>query len=382
MTAAGIALIAGGLATLVGFRRALWAGGVRRRPLAVEPARPAELTAAPAAMAGGVGLRQRVRPAGAVPDLGAGISPGRGDDDPVDRFGLASIGLADDEPDGSAPEDEVVEVAEPAAEELANVTVNAPAIAAEERLARAVLARSYDTRPELAEAFEVAAEPAPAGQRHGDRVDDWVRPQYESDVPSGDYWTPILWTADAELDGSGYGWPVPVERLPEVPPPPGSAAEPAGEAEPTAVVLQWPPVQPSARIELPRKGGEVNGRPLTRAAQTPWDEVDRDGRDGWERAGGRARDDAGPGDREPQRQRRRAVALRRGRPDARRRVSAVTEYIPAIGDSTQMLPSLDGYSAGGPEAEPRARPRPRPRPNLPAEARSTVYVSRHAAEPS
>src|SRR3954468_22458922 len=51
MTAAGIALIAGGLATLIGFRRALWNGGGRRRqraPRAIEPRRHAALTAGPA----------------------------------------------------------------------------------------------------------------------------------------------------------------------------------------------------------------------------------------------------------------------------------------------------------------------------------------------
>jgi hypothetical protein len=52
--------------------------------------------------------------------------------------------------------------------------------------------------------------------------------------------------------------------------------------------------------------------------------------------------------------------------------TAATEYLPAVAESTQMLPSV--------EAEPRRRPRPRPNPH--AEARSTVYVSRHAAEPS
>ena len=52
-----------------------------------------------------------------------------------------------------------------------------------------------------------------------------------------------------------YGWPTPVERLPEVPPyPPASGFDvPAEvEAEPTRLVPQWPPARPDDRIELPR----------------------------------------------------------------------------------------------------------------------------------
>ena len=99
-------------------------------------------------------------------------------------------------------------------------------------------------------------------------------------------------------------------------------------------------------------------------------------------------DDEADDDAEPQRPRRRATTVRRaGRPEntdqqgrgragqTRRRVNAATEFIPAVTDSTQTLPPLDGLA----ERKGR-RPRPRPRPAAP-DARSTVYVSKHAADP-
>jgi hypothetical protein len=76
-----------------------------------------------------------------------------------------------------------------------------------------------------------------------------------------------------------------------------------------------------------------------------------------------------PPETEKQRPRRRGMMIRRGRK------AAATELIPAVADSTEVLPQVET----SPDPEPRRRPRPRPNP--PAEARSTVYVSRHAADP-
>ncbi len=112
------------------------------------------------------------------------------------------------------------------------------------------------------------------------------------------------------------------------------------------------------------------------------------------------RSDAAPPPEQPSRQR---VALPRG--ETRRRITASTETFPAANDVTQVVPAVpvvEGYATvdagqrdGRPEAvrsretdgPPRPRPRPRPRPGAqPGDdrqpARSTVYVSRHAAEPS
>jgi hypothetical protein len=552
MTAAGIALIAGGLATLIGFRRALWAGGGQRRPReprAIEAPRrrelPAGRPAAPALPAArqnraelpapDVGSveearaveadadmpaprsfrrgRRRARSgvlsgtASAVVVVEAGVPDDRGmpdDDESVDRFGLASIGLADDE-DGLAEEestpadhegslvhdedgpvdgdrlvdedglvhggsladehiagteddiagteddiafaeDDVVVIDgdiasaddedEPADERVrpadgegaeitgrdiddyrsvdeddaafsaeAGVEADAgpepcaarieddrgepdPAEPAHRRMARAVLARSLDVHPEVAAAAVDAADVfgGPAGDsRHADRVEGWVRPRYDRDIRSGDYWTPIPESDYAELDSSGYGWPVPVERLRAVPRDDERAAhtERAEDAEPTAVVPQWPPAKPSARIELPRTWSRTDAPSRRRLRDDDlindrsepidsWVQADRDGRDGWQRAS--AAKDRGdrqhPPDPEDRadRQARRSTALRR------RGGAAATEFIPVVGDSTQVMPPVTA------DGEPRRRPRPRPNPE--AEARSTVYVSRHAAEPS
>jgi hypothetical protein len=343
------------------------------------------------------------------------------------------------------------------------------------------------------------------GRGYGDRVDGWIRPQYadQPNSPAGDYWTPAPDSAYADLDSAGYGWPVPIERLPAVPwypPASGFDVDPIEEAEPTAVVPQWPPAQPSNRIELPRAWsatGPMNRRPLDSVTARRWAEADDDGRDGWRRnrgpeeggdgddprrnRGPQSDDDGddwrrnhGPegdgwrrnespadGDRrdrtdrpeadspEPgdqpgengddgdaralwpgeeqaiwvgderavrigeehdQRPRRRAMMIRRGsRPDAdqpsrgrqaraeaRRRLGGPATGASATGgsamggsaaggpgdhpaqsgDPTQMLPAL---SAQDRDTQPRRRPRPRPNPQ--SESRSTVYVSRHAAEP-
>ena len=91
------------------------------------------------------------------------------------------------------------------------------------------------------------------GLRYGDRVEGWIRPQYEDEpeAVAGEYWTPVP-VGSYETE---YGWPTPVERIPEVPPYPpviGFDVPVEAEAEPTKPVPQWPPARPDDRIELPR----------------------------------------------------------------------------------------------------------------------------------
>jgi hypothetical protein len=220
--------------------------------------------------------------------------------------------------------------------------------------------------------------------REGDRVDGWVRPDYRSQPDiTGDYWTPV---PEGEYGDGGYGWPVPVERLPAVPPyPPASGFDLPPVNEPTAVVPQWPPAQPSGRIETPRawRGADEEPRREADKDDRRWAERDRQSPPRWP---------IEPADPEPSdggSQRRHAVLIDWPEPGdqpawsrlgQRRRVSPVTEHIPAVADSTQMLPSVDGLVAERGDGErPRRRPRPRPRPQQPD--KSTVYVSKHAADP-
>src|SRR4051794_28490798 len=321
MTAAGIALIAGGLATLIGFRRALWAGGGRRRrpSPAIEPARRRELTAGSSVAARALPAARRAELPGGPPPTDADEaevpeaeaeprsfrhrrrrSPDSGltvtvapvdvlevpDDEPVSRFGLASIGLAgededaddegelradryeedgediDDEVEASGRDDaedaegEIDGDAEVAAEvdeeevaeleELEEAEPEGPDEPEDEepphrRMARAVLARSLDVHPELA---GVDAASVFGGTRAADRVEGWVRPDYDDNLPTGDYWKPVSGRAYADLDGAAYGWPVPIERLPVIPP---AGDRPDEELEPTGVLPQWPPARPSGR---------------------------------------------------------------------------------------------------------------------------------------
>jgi hypothetical protein len=457
MTAAGLALIAGGLATLIGFRHLLWGGGGRRRPRpqrAIEPARRMALGATPHVPEDQPGEPRRARipapahepveaqpvPAGdraepaeraprgrragrrrAPAALAAGTVPEpRADTDaePVGRRqgGLARIGLADDEepsgevqapvaeagevpvgdadevPVGAAgePVDEaavrpgaqaedepavgepaVGELAvgelvagepvasdEPASDELVAEKPAAEALAAEEPVAaqEPVAAEAPMAAETMVDEPGTGPEPLPGrsragygaaelipdrprNDRYGDRVDGWVRPEYRDDdidlSVSGEYWTPA--PQPTYDDGAGYGWPVPVERLPAVPPqPPRSGFDTDLDldvpvAEPAAVMPQWPPAQPSGRIELPRR----------------W--AARDRKEGDE-----------DGERLP------VIARRPSRSERRRAATDATELLPPVDDA------VDGAS------RPERRPRPRPRPGQPE--RSTVYRSRHAAD--
>ncbi|MEU4421962.1 hypothetical protein AB0F81_15160 [Actinoplanes sp. NPDC024001] len=217
MTAAGLAFIAGGLATLISFRAMLFGGGARRatragaparrrrsRTAVAEPVQPAESR---------VGRRRR---------LAAAFSGQPTDTDPG-TSGLASIGLADEDPEPA----EEREVAEEHEEH-----------------------EHYEEHEE----YEEAPEPVV------DRIEGWVRPSYrdlDDRPPAGDYWTPVpddLY-ADPEPSARGYGWPVPVERLPPVPsyePATGFDLTPVQAAEPTTLVPTWPPDDQERRIRLPR----------------------------------------------------------------------------------------------------------------------------------
>jgi hypothetical protein len=443
MTAAGIALIAGGIATLICFRAVLFRTGKRRAGRAeragrpVEPARPAKVGRLPKAerlakaerpakpgrvarraaeaQRRDVGLPVGAEIAGLVPagrrDLDLGEAPvgagagfvaeelsEAGDDYPLG--GLASLGLADHEdyedeisadvfaeaeaelemgaelelspaPVGAFEgihqaaelEDEMSEFTAvggfPAVAEFSGAEFNAPATTGTEFAGPSGFAEPEFVGPEfvgpefvgpgpglggaggferagaydrigdpafdqpdelelideqdeqagLDELARIAAAEEPAGtDRYGHRVDGWVRPEYRDfpdEPPAGEYWTPIPvdLVRDHEPSAKGYGWPLPVERLPAVPsyePATGFDLEPV-RSEPTEAIGGWPRRSEERRIRLPRS----------------WDDRNE------------------------------------------------TQHFSAVQN----------------EAPPRRRPRPRPRPEPPADRNTTVYVSRHAAEP-
>lgn len=292
-------------------------------------------------------------------------------------------------------------------------------------------------------------------RRYGDRVDGWVRPEYRDEPPTGQYWTPPT---------AAYGWPEPVERLPQVP----SAPDPADFAEPTAAFstappppaatpdqrggeafggrdhragdevedrsqLTWPPLpaQPIAPAEPPtsRKvppltsglpdvtceefyftSGAANrrGRPDAEAPANGSSAARFAGREesvegpfwtvpdlpdaelpdlSWapnrrrpiaqQRApqgGSPAQHHVGGEQHEPQQQQRPAQApMQQRAPQA--------GGFPQVGGPPPVegLPPAEGLPpVGGPPPQDRPRPRPRPRPG----AEATVYVSRHAADPT
>ncbi|MEU4213785.1 hypothetical protein [Actinoplanes sp. NPDC026623] len=246
------------------------------------------------------------------------------------------------------------------------------------------------------------------GGGYGDRAEAWSRPEYSGELEpiSGEYWMPV---PEGSYDPE-YGWPEPAETQPETHLyAPAAGAEDA-EPEPAPVVPQWPPVRPDDRVEAPRPLSERDGNGLPVAAGEHDDagqisvNADRHGavllddngrRDDaeWPQpasapvnqsldepiwrvsdlpdtampdlswAPGQAAEEAAP-----RRVRRPAAVIRR-----RRNVGSAS----ASEGLTQIMPALDL------EATRNARPRPRPRAsNAQAEPRSTVYVSRHAAEPN
>jgi hypothetical protein len=356
MTAAGIALIAGGLATLIGFRHALWGGrGNRRRnrpQRAIEPPR----RAVPPAAAAGPHLAEVPRPRGArrrrtgTPAAGGAAAEGVIRGHRERDGGLASLGLADEEPGlglaGGETRVEAVPGAKPAGRRLpdsgrldeslrdagldhdssiepssvAGLTATEdragepakrpdgrrpgrivpsvrPAAPALGGRAEALAARvgtptgpaDGTDEPGMATAVMVSPPMEPGTSapprridRHGDRVDGWVRPEYQDEQPvSGEYWTPV---PERTYTDGGYGWPVPVERLPAVPPqPPSSGFDVEPGNEPTALVPTWPPAAPPDRNEASRSWPVTNdataGRQApdqVRKAEAKPNTVDRD----------------------------------------------------------------------------------------------------------
>ncbi|BAL92663.1 hypothetical protein AMIS_74430 [Actinoplanes missouriensis 431] len=416
MTAAGFALIAGGLATLISFWSVIFGGGSgsasrRRRattehpvPLAQEPPTipaPPESLSTPAPicppMPESLPAPAPIRPPmpepvpsalpithPAAPPLVEQAAPalvppapapprrrriaasfsGRPPLTASAPAGLAMIGLADDEepaheehpgyPDGPAHRDHLAHLDGPAhRDHLAHLDGLAhpdPDLPEDDEPDPEVTDPDYDDEPDYPDpgydrSIAPPAEPVrdlwplrdagphprttfpgyghrPAPDRNrGDRVDNWVRPDYPAldDRPSsGEYWTPVpddLYN-DPEPSARGYGWPVPVERLPQVPsyePATGFDLTPVQAAEPTTLVPStWPPEPDDNRVPVSRTWRDREERRAWRDAEEkrPW-------RDRNERLEGRSRHE---------------------------------------------------------------RPRPRPRPAAPA-AQASGYVSRHAAGP-
>jgi hypothetical protein len=334
MTAAGIAFIAGGLATLISLRSVLFGGGKRRRAAGKRsdsdsPQRRApRRRAAEQTSAAAVDLSETAPLGLRALDLRA---PDHGAPPADDQLGgLASIGLAaedDYEPADPAavPEAAVPEQVEPVDEAPAELSAGEQA----EPVAEEFVPDRDDEESRPIPVRRVDR----SDRRYGDRVDGWVRPEYHNgpaDSPSGEYWTPVpmddldfdLAEDDPEPSAKGYGWPIPVERLPAVPdyePATGFDLTPV-PAEPTELVPVWPPVPGDRRIRLPRSWSSRNEKP----------------------ADNRFTENESP----PRRRRSSDEVDQRFRPPG-----------------------------GEPE---RRRPRPRPRP---APDPDNVYVSRHAAEP-
>ncbi|MEU8236964.1 hypothetical protein AB0C07_01815 [Actinoplanes missouriensis] len=364
MTAAGFALIAGGLATLISFWSVIFGGGrtgaaSRRRrattehpvPVAQEPPSalpqlaepfpapvlpdrlPAPVLPEPLPLPAATLPEPLPLPALALPEplpipapssepprrrrIAASFS-GRPPLTAPAPAGLAMIGLADDE--------------EPAHEEHAahpdslahpdNLAHPDPDLPEDDEPDSEVTDPEYDDEPDypdpgfdgsIAPPAEPVRElwsvrdagshptttfhgyghrPAP-GRNHGDRVDNWVRPDYPAldDRPaSGEYWTPVpddLYN-DPEPSARGYGWPVPVERLPQVPsyePATGFDLTPVQAAEPTTFVPStWSPGPDDNRVPVSRTWRDREERRAWRDTEEkrPW-------RDRNERQEGRSR---------------------------------------------------------------------------------------------
>jgi hypothetical protein len=289
MTAGGLALIAGGLATLISFRSLLFGGGEgrasRREAIEAPPSRPA-LAAAPAEPEAEVvvgprrGRRGRRRALVSADDsrstpFAAPDIPEASDAD--DHGGLASIGLADEE-DGESdlPAAENEPIPEPRVRDrrvlrsrhpIDEVLFDPPARYADEP--------RFEPLDPCAEVDEEV--PPPRADRYGDRVEGWIRPEHHEppgEPRPGEYWTPIPvdLNADHEPSAKGYGWPQAVERLPAVPdyePATGFDLRPV-PAEPTEVVPVWSMNdERPGRIRLPRSWSVRNEKPRQPGPEQP-----------------------------------------------------------------------------------------------------------------
>ncbi|AEV88597.1 Halomucin [Actinoplanes sp. SE50] len=311
MTAAGLAFIAGGLATLISFRAVLFGGETEperprqrgRRQRAAPPApdsppagadagdppagRPARRRRLAAAFAGRDDVHADEGPAFpdlAPPDL---AFPDLAPPDPAflrhaDDLGAGPFG----DESGAYPAmpwgDEEMAGDEPAGEASRYIDNTAwrtdPAAADPPQAGDDVrYDRSYAPPRQAIDRSDRA---------YGDRIDGWVRPRYrdlDDRPPAGDYWTPVPDDryADPEPSARAYGWPVPVERLPSVPdyePATGFDLTPMQAAEPTTLVPTWPPPSPDHRIRLPRSWSDRD-RNLRDAADRDRDARDAAGRD-------------------------------------------------------------------------------------------------------
>ncbi|MCU7726698.1 hypothetical protein ODJ79_23450 [Actinoplanes sp. KI2] len=243
MTGAGLALIAGGLATLLSFRSILF--GTQERGARRRPARGTEDLVR--AERGQIGDGERDRRAG-LGEAAGSARPGRPREpvaapsvptasDEDDQGGLASIGFSDDEDPAMPVEADGGDVAEN--DEPAPPPLPSPA--------------------------------SPPPDRYGDRIEGWVRPRYQDppDEPRpGEYWTPIPvdLAGDAEPSAKGYGWPRPVERLPAVPDyEPATGFDLIPISEPTGLLPTWPPADDrTGLIDLPRSWSGRNEKRLAK----------------------------------------------------------------------------------------------------------------------
>ncbi|GAB1643086.1 hypothetical protein KRMM14A1259_35090 [Krasilnikovia sp. MM14-A1259] len=188
----------------------------------------------------------------------------RGEEDEDSPFVLASLGLADDDPDGRDGLDDLPTAGRPGGDPDAYGSTDDPERdgPAESGGLPATLLdgpddergdfRSPDSAAQPLSSYRVSA-PAPRGwpaeradSRYGDRVDGWVRPQYR-ELPeaetAGAYWTPAPDGPYVEPSASGYGWPVQVERLPAAPPyEPVAGFDLPPVSDLTTVVPNWPTI--------------------------------------------------------------------------------------------------------------------------------------------
>ncbi|BCY14962.1 hypothetical protein L3i22_100500 [Actinoplanes sp. L3-i22] len=365
MTAAGLAFIAGGLATLISFRAVLFGAGdddegqaraaapPEREHRPRIPAPPARARRAPHRETGYP--QDDEPPVDNEPGRGrrlAAAFSGRSEADADRRRGLASVGLAEeswqddhswyddqlpDEDEDEVPEevrdyDYPEEPGEPGHDEASRFIDNTPwrpepgPAPAEDDWILVSESGGYQGPP---------PRPAPidrSDRGYGDRINGWVRPRYrdlDDRPPAGDYWTPVpddLY-ADPEPSARGYGWPVPVERLPSVPDyesATGFDLTPVQAAEPTTLMPNWTPPGSGHQIRLPRS----------------WATRDEQGRGG----------------------RRTEIGFNRAEP-------------------SWNDPSRRGRIAADAEPARDRGPRPRPRPRPAAAESDSSYRSRHAAGP-
>ncbi|GAA2640817.1 hypothetical protein Adu01nite_08110 [Paractinoplanes durhamensis] len=319
MTAAGLALIAGGLATLISFRSFLFGGGerrARRQPVLEAPRRRPALAAEPAEVpaevvvevvaeviaepvvelaepvpveetAGRSRRSRRGRRRALVPaseDVGTPyVVPGPSDEDAAgDRGGLASIGLAGDDGEFDLPEAENEPIPAPLVVRGRRGRRSRSVVEPEPHFEEPAVLHLDELDGDLcAEADRVPE--GPRADRYGDRVEGWVRPEYHEPAAEprpGEYWTPIPvdLEPDPEPSAKGYGWPRPVERLPAVPdyePATGFDMRPV-QYEPTEAVPVWPMNDEGpGRVRLPRSWAVRNEKPEPLGTEKPGPAPDR-----------------------------------------------------------------------------------------------------------